>query len=123
MKIAILNDTHCGVRNASEIYLDNAEEFYEKVFFPKCEEEGITHIIHLGDYYDHRKFVNFRALLHNRKNFLNILRERKMTMDIIPGNHDVYYKNTNDLNSLKECLGHYMNEVNIIMEPEVKEYG
>jgi len=123
MKIAILNDTHCGVRNASEIYLDNAEEFYEKVFFPKCEEEGITHIIHLGDYYDHRKFVNFRALLHNRKNFLNILRERKMTMDIIPGNHDVYYKNTNDLNSLKKCLGHYMNEVNIIMEPEVKEYG
>jgi hypothetical protein len=123
MKIAILNDTHCGVRNASEIYLDNAEEFYEKVFFPKCEEEGITHIIHLGDYYDHRKFVNFRALTHNRKNFLNILRERKMTMDIIPGNHDVYYKNTNDLNSLKECLGHYMNEVNIIMEPEVKEYG
>jgi len=123
MKIAILNDTHCGVRNASEIYLDNAEEFYEKIFFPKCEEEGITHIIHLGDYYDHRKFVNFRALLHNRKNFLNILRERKMTMDIIPGNHDVYYKNTNDLNSLKECLGHYMNEVNIIMEPEVKEYG
>ena len=123
MKIAILNDTHCGVRNASEIYLDNAEEFYEKVFFPKCEEEGITHIIHLGDYYDHRKFVNFRALTHNRKNFLNILRERKMTMDIIPGNHDVYYKNTNDLNSLKECLGHYMDEVNIIMEPEVKEYG
>ena len=123
MKIAILNDTHCGVRIASEIYLDNAEEFYEKVFFPKCEEEGITHIIHLGDYYDHRKFVNFRALLHNRKNFLNILRERKMTMDIIPGNHDVYYKNTNDLNSLKECLGHYMDEVNIIMEPEVKEYG
>jgi hypothetical protein len=123
MRIAILNDTHVGVRNASEIYLDNAEEFYEKVFFPKCEEEGITHIIHLGDYYDHRKFVNFRALTHNRKNFLNILRERKMTMDIIPGNHDVYYKNTNDLNSLKECLGHYMNEVNIIMEPEVKEYG
>jgi hypothetical protein len=123
MKIAILNDTHTGVRNASEIYLDNAEVFYRDVFFPKCQEEGITHIIHLGDYYDHRKFINFRALLHNRKHFLNVLRERKMTMDIIPGNHDVYYKNTNDLNSLKECLGHYMDEVNIIMEPEVKEYG
>jgi hypothetical protein len=43
-------------------------------------------------------------------------------MDIIPGNHDTYYKNTNDLNSLKELLGHYMNEVNIIMEPTVVDY-
>jgi len=44
-------------------------------------------------------------------------------MDIIPGNHDTFYKNTNDLNSLKELLGYYMNEVNIIMEPKVMEYG
>ena len=123
MKIAILNDTHCGVRNASEIYLNNAEQFYTDIFFPKLEEEGIKHILHLGDYYDHRKFVNFKALTQNRKSFLNILREKHITMDIIPGNHDVYYKNTNELNSLKECLGHYMNEVNIIMEPEVKRYG
>ena len=71
MKIAILNDTHCGVRNASEIYLNNAEQFYNDVFFPKLEEEGIKHILHLGDYYDHRKFVNFKALTHSRKYFLN----------------------------------------------------
>jgi hypothetical protein len=44
-------------------------------------------------------------------------------MDIIAGNHDTYYKNTNDLNSLKELLGHYMNEVHIIHEPTVMEYG
>jgi hypothetical protein len=45
-----------------------------------------------------------------------------MSMDIIPGNHDTFYKNTNELNSLKECLGHYMNEVHIIMEPTVMQY-
>lgn len=122
MKIAVLNDTHCGIRNSSEIFLKNAEDFYSKVFFPKCEEEGIKQIIHLGDYYDHRKFVNFKALNHNRKHFLNELRNRGMHMDIIPGNHDTYFKNTNDLNSLKECLGHYMNEIHIIMEPTVMEY-
>jgi hypothetical protein len=44
-------------------------------------------------------------------------------MDIIPGNHDTYFKNTNELNSLKECLGHYMNEIHIVMEPTVMEYG
>ena len=34
MKIAILNDTHCGIRNSSEIFLKNSEDFYNEVFFP-----------------------------------------------------------------------------------------
>lgn len=123
MKIAILNDTHCGIRNSSEVFLNNAADFYTEVFFPECEKRGIKQIVHLGDYYDHRKFVNFKALNHNRKVFLDRMRSLGMQMDIIPGNHDTYYKNTNDLNSLKELLGHYMNEVHIIMEPTVMEYG
>ena len=123
MKLAVLNDTHCGIRNSSEIFLNNADEFYSKVFFPECEKRGVEQILHLGDYYDHRKFVNFKALNHNRKHFLDPLRKLGMKMDIIPGNHDTYYKNTNDLNSLKECLGHYMNEIHIVMEPRVMEYG
>ncbi len=123
MKIAVLNDTHCGIRNSSEVFLDNAEKFYNEVFFPECEKQDIKQILHLGDYYDHRKFVNFKALNHNRRVFLDQLRKRGMSMDIIHGNHDTYYKNTNELNSLKECLGHYMNEVNIVMEPKVMKYG
>lgn len=123
MLIAILNDTHCGIRNSSEIFLDYQAQFYDDVFFPYCKEHGIKQVLHLGDYYDHRKFINFKALNHNRKHFLNALRDNGMYMDIIPGNHDVYYKNTNQLNSLKELLGHYMNEVHIIMEPTVMDYG
>ena len=109
MKIAILNDTHCGIRNSSEIFLNNSEQFYNNVFFPECEKHSVKQIVHLGDYYDHRKFVNFKALNHNRRIFLDQIRKRGMSMDIIPGNHDTFYKNTNELNSLKECLGHYMN--------------
>ena len=123
MKIAILNDTHCGIRNSSEIFLDNAEDFYTNIFFPECDKRNVKQILHLGDYYDHRKFVNFKALNQNRRVFLDQVRKRNMMMDIIPGNHDTYYKNTNELNSLKECLGHYMNEVHIIMEPTVMKYG
>ena len=123
MKIAFLNDTHCGIRNSSEVFLKNHEDFYSKVFFPHLIENDIKHIIHLGDYYDHRKFVNFKALNHNRKCFLEPMRENGITMDIIPGNHDTYFKNTNDLNSLKELLGHFMNEIHIVMEPTVMQYG
>ena len=43
-------------------------------------------------------------------------------MDIIPGNHDTFYKNTNDLQQFKELLGHYMNEVNIVMKPTVMDF-
>ena len=123
MKVAILTDTHCGIRNSSEVFLDNAEDFYTNIFFPECEKHGVKQIIHLGDYYDHRKFVNFKALNQNRRVFLDQLRKNNMTMDIIPGNHDTYYKNTNELNALKECLGHYMNEIHIVMEPTVMQYG
>jgi len=123
MKVAILNDTHCGIRNSSDIFLDNAEKFYSDVFFPYLLEHNIRHIVHLGDYYDNRKFINFRALNRNRNAFLKPLRELGITMDIIRGNHDTYYKNTGELNSLKELLGHYMNEVTIIHKPTVMEYG
>jgi len=122
MKVAIINDTHCGIRNSSDIFLDNAEKFYSDVFFPYLLEHNISHIIHLGDYYDNRKFINFRALHRNRNHFLKPLRELGITMDIIYGNHDTYYKNTNELNSLKELLGHYMNEINIIQSPTVMDY-
>lgn len=123
MKFALLNDTHCGIRNSSDVFLDNAEKFYTDVFFPYLLEQDIKHIVHLGDYYDNRKFINFRALNRNRNHFLKKLREYGITMDIFVGNHDTYYKNTNNLNSLKELFGHYTDVVNIIHEPTEMQYG
>jgi DNA repair exonuclease SbcCD nuclease subunit len=86
------------------------------------EEHNIKRILHLGDYYEHRKFVNFKALHTNRRVFLERLRNENIHMDIIPGNHDVYYKNTNDLCSLKELMGHYTDCVTIHMNPTVVDY-
>lgn len=123
MKIALLNDTHAGIRNSSEIFSDNANTFYEKVFFPYCIENDIKTIIHLGDFFDDRKNINIKSLHSIRKNFLQKLRDHGMHMDIIFGNHDVFYKNSNELNSLKEVLGYWVNEVNIVTSPRVLEYG
>ena len=123
MKVAILNDTHCGVRNSSDIFLDYQERFYKEIFFPYLQKHNIINVLHLGDYYEHRKSVNFKALQHNRKAFLEPLRDLGITMDIIPGNHDVYFKNTNELCSLKELLGYFTSNVNIIMKPTVLDYA
>jgi len=123
MKIALLNDTHCGVRNSSDIFIDYQERFYTDIFFPYLKEHGIDKIIHLGDYYDNRKNINLKALHRNRKHFLEVIRERGIHMDVFPGNHDTFFKNTNDLNSLKELLGYYVDEVKVHMEPTIVEYG
>ena len=122
MKVAILNDTHCGIRNSSEIFMEYQSRFYTDVFFPYLREHNIKKILHLGDYYENRTSINFKALHHNRRIFLDKLRDYGIHMDIIPGNHDCYFKNTNRLNALKELLGHYMSEVRIIEEPEVVDY-
>jgi len=123
MKIAILNDTHAGIRNSSQIMMNYQEQFYRDVFFPYLLENDIKKVIHLGDYYDNRQNINFKALKHNRMIFLEKLREYDIHMEIIPGNHDVFYKSTNDLSALNELLGHYMKEVMIVERPTVRQYG
>ena len=117
MKVAILNDTHAGARNSSDLFMHYQERFYRDVFFPYLLENGITEIIHLGDYYENRKYINFKALNHNRKIFLEKLREYGIHMTIIPGNHDVMYKNTNEVCAIKELHGYYTDCVDVIMEP------
>lgn len=122
MKIAVISDTHFGVKNGSDIFLNYSAKFFNEVFFPYLEENGIKDIIHLGDYFDHRKFVNYKVLKHNHENFIQKLYDYDIHMDIIPGNHDVYYKNTNSLNSLQQILEKYNDRISIQMEPVVKNF-
>jgi len=122
MKIAIITDTHAGVKNGSDIFLDYTERFYSEIFFPRCVAEGITHILHLGDYFEHRKYVNYKVLARNREMFLDKLVEYNMTMDIIPGNHDVFFRNTNSLCSLTELLQYHSDRISVHMSPTIKDY-
>jgi hypothetical protein len=107
--IAILNDTHFGARNDSPIFLDHFLDLFEKDFFPYLKAHGIGHIVHLGDFLDRRKFVNFHTLNQVRTRFLDPLRDMNVHMDITLGNHDVFFKNTNRLNSVVELFGMYPN--------------
>jgi DNA repair exonuclease SbcCD nuclease subunit len=118
--VAILNDTHFGVRNGSDVFSDYAGRFFTEVFFPFCVEHEIKEIIHLGDYFDHRKYVNFKTIDVSRRLVLDKLTEHGIKMTIIPGNHDCYFKNTNDLCSLTQVLHHP--NVKVLMEPAVVNY-
>jgi len=107
MKIALITDTHWGVRNDSHIFLDANKKFLDDVFFPKLAEERIERVIHLGDLVDRRKYINFNTAARLRQDFLEPLRH--VNVDMIAGNHDTYYKNTNEVNALRELARDYVN--------------
>lgn len=109
MKIAILNDTHLGVRNASDVFLNYTESFFKESFFPYCEKNGIRHILHGGDFFDNRRFLSVKVLARTKEMFLSELTKRGIQMDIVLGNHDVYYKNSNHLHSLTATLADHPN--------------
>jgi predicted phosphodiesterase len=102
MKIALINDTHFGARNDNPNYAKYFYKFWEEIFFPYLEEHNVKHIIHLGDVLDRRKFVNFKTLSDFNNKFVHRLKD--IHVDIIVGNHDTYYKNTNEINSPQELM-------------------
>jgi DNA repair exonuclease SbcCD nuclease subunit len=104
MKIAIIGDTHFGARGDSPLFLNHFLKFFEEQFFPYVKENGITKVLHLGDLFDRRKFVNFNTLHHTKKRFIDWFDQNNVELHCILGNHDVFYKNTNRLNSPKEVL-------------------
>jgi len=120
MKIAVLTDTHFGVKNDDQGMLDYFDKFYT-VFFDYLEKNNIKQVIHCGDFFDKRKNINFLTLNKTKTIFLDKLEKHGITMDIIEGNHDIYFKNTNVVSSLKEILDLYKN-INVIDKPITKEF-
>lgn len=109
MKIAILGDTHFGARNDNHHFHAFFAKFYSNTFFPYLEEHGITNVIQLGDVFDRRKYINFQTLKSCREYFFKPMVDKDITCHVIIGNHDTYYKNTNEVNSLTLLLNEYSN--------------
>lgn len=117
MKVAIITDQHFGARGDSVQCLDYYEKFYTETFFPKLQSENITHILILGDTFDRRKFINFNTLARAKKMFFDVAYKMGIMITMIAGNHDTYYKNTNEVNSPELTLAEYENII-IITRPE-----
>ena len=109
MKVAIITDTHYGARKGSKLFHDYFERFYEDIFFPTIDKEGIDTVIHMGDAFDSRKGIEFKSLKWSKRVVFDPLKERGITMHLMVGNHDAYYKNTNDINAVDLLLQEYDN--------------
>lgn len=109
MKCIILNDTHFGYKADSPIVLEYFLSFFETQLFPYLKKNNIKTIFHLGDIFDRRKYINFKTLSEVRKRFFEPLQNNQIKCIAICGNHDTYYRNNNNVNSLKELVSQYSN--------------
>ena len=118
MKIAIITDTHFGARKGSKHLHDYFELFYKNIFFPSLEEYEIDTVVHMGDIFDSRKSMDYQSLDWANKVVFDPLKKYKV--HAITGNHDCYYKNTNDINSPELLLTDYPNIKTYSTAKEIK---
>jgi DNA repair exonuclease SbcCD nuclease subunit len=118
MKVAIITDTHYGARKGSKLFQDYFELFYKNVFFPTLEQYGITTVIHMGDAFDSRKSIDYQSFEWAKKVVFEPL--SKYDVHMITGNHDCYYKNTNNVNSPNLLLQSYPNVKTYSSPTEIK---
>jgi len=119
MKIALITDTHYGARKSSKLFHDYFEKFYNNIFFPTIKERKIEHAIHLGDSFDNRKTIDFWALNWAKEHVYDKFKELGVNVHTIVGNHDVYYKNTNEVNAVDSLLESYDNVVRYSSATEI----
>jgi DNA repair exonuclease SbcCD nuclease subunit len=102
MNILLTSDIHLGVKQNSEFFIYNTREFFLKQVAEQIEKNDVKEFWILGDLYDCRNNTN--TLVNNvamsiMAKLLSSFPDLKI--NIITGNHDIYYKNTLDVSSLK----------------------
>ena len=98
-----------GVRSDSKTFLEHQAKFFGEMFFPYLEQNNIDTIIHLGDIFDRRKYINFYTLKRSKEFFFDELKKRNIEMHAILGNHDTFFTTTNEVNSVALLLTEYDN--------------
>jgi len=116
MKWAMITDLHFGVRGDSKIWHQHFEEFYTNQFIPYLKENDIQTLFILGDVFERRKQIGFDTLEVIRRVLFDAIPCKNVYF--LAGNHDVAYKNTNDLCGLELLLTDYP-QFKLFKEPEV----
>ena len=122
MKIALITDTHFGARNDNLAFNEYFYKFWEETFFPYIEEHGIDTVIHLGDVMDRRKFVSYKIAKDFRERFIQRFVDMGVKLHMLVGNHDTFYKNTNDVNSLSELVEGRYPSIFVYPEPTTVDF-
>ena len=121
-KILIIGDTHLGLGypNSVDKWFKVHKEYFEEFLIPSIEKNLTNEdiIVHCGDLFDNRSVVPINIL-----NYAQDLLERISKicpMHILIGNHDLYTKASNDVNTVK--LYKYIPNITVYEEPTKIEF-
>lgn len=98
-KAAIFTDIHYGAKSNSEQHNTDCLEFMKWAVI-KAKQEGCETCLFLGDYHNNRASMNIRTMqyaLHG----LELLSQNFQQTFFIPGNHDLYYRDKRDIQSVE----------------------
>lgn len=98
-KAACFTDIHLGLKQNSRVHLDDCDRFTDW-FIAESKARGCETCIFLGDWNHHRASVNVATMNTGIRN-LKKLNQAFETVYFIVGNHDLYYKDKRDLNSIE----------------------
>ncbi len=105
--ILLIGDSHWGVRNGSKYYLEKVLNVYKRAI-DIIKSGEVTAVFHLGDFFDDRREINIYTM-----NLVTKLLVKLDTFNIpfyfLLGNHDVFYKNDNSINSITPIFSKYNN--------------
>lgn len=97
-KAAIFTDIHLGLKHNSRQHNDDCIRFLEW-FIQEAKDRGCETCIFMGDWNHHRASINVSTLNYSMQAF-EILNDAFEQMYFIVGNHDLYYKEKRELNSI-----------------------
>ena len=115
MKVFITTDWHFGVYvNNLDKWLSMMEDYFYNFFIPYIKEnanEGDI-LVHCGDLYDNRTSIPIIASYKAEKILTEI--SKILPVHLIVGNHDLWNKGTNDVNSVR--LFNFLDNINVYTE-------
>ena len=115
MKIAIIGDLHIGVKSSNEVMMRHQARFFN-FFLNELKNRNVGTIIQLGDIWDNRRQVNFRALQFAQETFFEPINDAGIELHTLIGNHDIFYRETLDINSSGLLLRPYKH-IHVYDEP------
>lgn len=101
-RVAIFSDLHLGVHQNNDFWLGISNRWVDW-YISKLRENNINEIIFCGDFFHYRDEISVKTL-NFAKDLLDKFNDFKITM--ITGNHDAWYKDTSEINSLSIFKGY-----------------
>ena len=100
-RVAIFSDIHLGVHQNSDFWLGIANKWVDW-YIQELHKQDISDIIFCGDFFHYRDEISVKTL-NFAKDLLDKFKDFNITM--ITGNHDAWYKDTSEINSLSILKG------------------